>query len=80
MSSFINNELEKLLGILQPLKEVCKDEEKKFFRGEQSLHEVCIAIDCKVKPSAQNVAQYVSEILCSYVVVYTVHSLAVEPH
>jgi len=52
--------LEKLLGVLQSLKELCKVEEEKFFRGEQSLYEVCIASDCKVKPSAQNVAQYVS--------------------
>ena len=56
----INNELERLRGILQPLMEVCEDEEEKFFRGEQSLYDVCIAVDCEVKLSAQSVARYVS--------------------
>lgn len=56
----INDQLETLLGILQPLTEVCEQEEKKFFRGEQSLYELCIAVDCEVKPSAQSVAKYVS--------------------
>lgn len=49
-----------LLGILQPLAEACEDEERKFFRGEESLYDICIAVDCKVKPSAQSIAQYVS--------------------
>ena len=40
--------------------EVCKDEERKFFKGEQSLYDLCIAVDCEVNPSAQTVAQYVS--------------------
>ena len=47
--------------------EVCEDEEGKFFRGEQSLYDVCIAVDCEVKLSAQSVARYVSIYCCTTV-------------
>ena len=59
--------------------EVCEDEEKKFFRGEQSLHELCVAVDCTVKPSAQSVAEYVSSWLNRYnVIMIKCNSLVVE--
>lgn len=73
----INSELERLLGILQPLMEVCEVEEEKFFRGEQSLYDVCIAVDCEVKLSAQSVAEYVSR-YCCIPVWQVVHSLVAE--
>jgi len=58
----INGELEKLIGRLKVLDEVCEDEENKLFTGEESLTDICSVLKCSIKPIPHKVAQYVSSI------------------
>jgi len=56
----INGELEKLIGRLKALEEVCGDEEEKLLNGEESLTNECNALKCNIAPIPHKVAQYVS--------------------
>jgi len=55
----INGELQKLIGKLRPLNELCEVEEEKQSKGEDSLVNVCNVLKCVVKPLPLKVAQYV---------------------
>jgi len=59
----INGELEKLIGRLKVLDEVCEDEEDKLFSGEGSLTFECNMLKCSIEPIPHKVAQYVSSML-----------------
>jgi len=59
----INGELEKLIGRLKGLDEVCKDEEDKLFNGEGSLTDECNMLKCSIEPIPHKIAQYVSSML-----------------
>ena len=58
----INGELEKLIGRLKILDELCEVEEDKLFYGEQSLTDECNVLKCSIKLIAHKVAQYVSSV------------------
>jgi len=59
----INGELEKLIGRLKTLDELCGDEEDKLFNGEESLTDVCNVLKCSIEIIAHKVAQFVSSML-----------------
>jgi len=56
-------ELEKSIGKLKPLSELCEVEEEKHSKGKDSLVNVCNELKCVVKPLPLKIAQYVREIV-----------------
>ena len=58
----INGELERLIGRMKILDELCEVEEDQLFYGEQSLTNECNVLKCSIKPIAHKVAQYVSSV------------------
>lgn len=66
----INGELQKLIGKLKPLNDLCENEDMKLAKGEESLISVCNELKCKVKPVPLKLAQYVSFLGTKYLRIY----------
>jgi len=64
----IIGELQKLIGKLKPISEMCEVEEEKHYKGEDSLVNICNELKCVVKPLLVKVAQYVSKLVWTYII------------
>ena len=60
LQDIANARLEILLGKLKKISELCEIEERMFYRGDESLNEVCNVLKCKTKSVTEKVTEYVS--------------------
>ena len=59
-NDLIVGEMIKHMKLVQSMKASCKAEERKFYRGEESMTEECNAIKCQAEFAEHRIVSYVS--------------------